>query len=257
MRDDTEEALERAREAAERAGQVATRRAEARGNRVEIGRKIEAVEAEEARLKEEAAADALLHDGGRAVATETRSRLQQLQGQADELRTRIRTLEREHERAQEAKERAALEATRALRAELEDALDDLRAALEAMAEGRGPVAARYARVVEARDRVGDLSAKIRHWAGQAGASARQKRRLKNHLRAFGRDLSGAALTGWAISETMRWLSRFDGPAGEHLAAHGVEPVEGSPRHSKPFGALEEVVAALEDGRLPGGTGGIL
>lgn len=257
MNNETEKALERARHAAARAGKVADRRAQVRGDREQIARKLERIRAEEARLKEEADAEALLHDGGgAAVAAEQRTRMQQLQGRRDELATRLDQVEREHRQAQEEKEAAALEAVRALRRELEEALADLRDALEEMGEGDGPVAARYAEVVEAREQVGDLSTNIRHWAGQSSATPMQKRKLKGHLRDFGRDLSGAGLVGWALAETFGWLARFDGPVGDHLSEHGVKPVEGSARHSRPFGALEEVVAALEQGRIPGGTGSL-
>lgn len=253
MKDETQEVLERAREAAARAGKVADRRAKVRGDREEIARKLEKVRTEEAHLREEAKAEALVTDGRTAVAAEQRTRLQQLQGTRDELETRLDQAEREHRAAQEEKQEAALAATRALRAELEEALGDLRDALEQVAEGNGAVAARYREAVEARDRVADLDRRIRHWSGQANATTRQKGKLKRHLKQFGASLSGAALVGWSIVETMDWIARFGGPLGDHLAAHGVEPVEGSPRHARPFGAKEQVVAALEQGRLPGGT----
>lgn len=253
MNQETEEVLERARQAAARAGKAADRRARVRGDREDIARKLEKVRAEERHLQEQAEAEALVTDGGTAIAAEVRPRLQRLQGTRDELETRLDQAEKEHRQAQEEKHEAALQAVRALRRELEEALDDLRDALEAVAEEGGPVAARYVAFCTARDRVADLDRRIRHWAGQANATVAQRGRLKRFLKSWGRNLSGAALVGWSLVETMDWLARFDGPVGEHLATHGVELAEGSPRLARPFAAQEEVVAALEQGRLPGGT----
>lgn len=188
------------------------------------------------------------------MSQETSERLEGLRRRREELDHTLEEYDRLHEEAQEKKRETAFRAARAVRGDLERALRRYVEALEELAEGTGPLPERYAAVRAARAEVDDLTRRLRHWVGQADASSTQRARLRQRLARFGQGLSGAALTGWALAETLRWLRRFDeGPVAEYLAEEGVEPVEGSPRHARPFGALEQVVQELEAGKLPGGT----
>lgn len=253
----TDRVLDQLRSTYEKAGAAHSEAKEAHlaavQQRDEIKRRAEEAEATIERLQEEAEADALLASpgGGTAVASGTREKLQRLRGQVSELKTRIKTRKKAREEAQEAARRAALELARALRERRSSVAVEYRQHLESIGKAAvGP----YRKYFQVRDELAALDRKLKNAVSASGADPRQLQRLRAAIKRGDRGLSGAALLGWLIVVVIGFARHFtEGPMPEFLEAEGIEPLDGSPRHVRPLGAKEQVVADLSDGRLPGGS----
>lgn len=227
---------------------------QATGSRDEIQAELKRLRARKERAQEEAEAEAFLpgreHSEG-AVAARTRSEVEELDGRIEEAETRIERLKAEKNALREEQKEAAQALARALVRPVVDAEERRREVLARIGSAVLPAYLEYLEAVQDRD---EALLEFRRAVGTAAATSTQRRALDRHLQQqVGGEVPPEVLLGLLLADVLSWARRVNrGPLPELLEREGIRLLGGSPRHQPPVGAVEEVLAWIEDGRVPDG-----
>lgn len=182
--------------------------------------------------------------GGTAVETEA----DRLQAERDELAgERQELLDRRDAVQGELAELVRERIRDTLRPRVREARERRVAALEALAEAVAPA---YRDLLSVRFEEREAFDELRAALGSADAPSVAERELKRNVEAPLRDASPAARLGWYVARALGWSRRRKSGTEAFWTERDIPILEGSARHHRPLGALEQILANMSDGNLP-------
>lgn len=247
-----EQLRERLEEIGERLHRKTVEYDQATASRDEIQRKVKRLEARKEAVREEAEARKFIPGSNpTATAAKATKEVADLEERIEEAEGRIERLKAEKDALREEQKEVAGKLARKLVDPVTEAEERWEAVLAEIGAAVLPLFVELQEVAAERSAAGT---ELKGAVSAAAPTTRQKQLLRAYLRHRDEAVEPEALLGFLVADVLNWARMIaKGPIPELLKREGVRLSGGTARHQPPVGAVEEVLAALEDGRLPPGV----